>query len=246
MKWSDLKNLELQNIGNWPVLAKVGAIALACAGILGAAWYFDTQKQRDELIQAEAKETGETGLRKTFEIKQQKAANLEALQQQMKEMAQSFGDMLRQLPNKTEVAALLVDISQTGLASGLEFDLFQPQKEQPSEFYAELPIKIQVAGDYHELGEFVSGVAALPRIVTEHDIIIVKDTKKEKGTEGELTMTATAKTYRAMDEEEEQSSEGAKPAGAAKRAGGAKPAGGAKREGDAKPPGGGKPAEGNQ
>ncbi len=194
MNWSDLQNLELRNIGNWPTSAKLGVIMLVCGGILGAAWYLDTQKQRDTLAKVEAEEIS---LRETFGFKQKKAANLEPLKRQMKEMEVSFGDMLRQLPNKTEVAGLLVDISQTGLASGLEFELFQPLQEKPSEFYAELPIRIQVKGDYHELGEFVSGVAALPRIVTEHDINISK-----QGDEG-LTMTVTAKTYRAMEEEEE-------------------------------------------
>ena len=118
----------------------------------------------------------------------------------MEEIKQSFGDMLKQLPNKTEVAALLVDISQTGLAAGLEFELFKPEKERPAEFYAELPIKISVIGDYHQLGEFISGVASLPRIVTTHDISIGK--KKTKEGSGTLQMQATAKTYRALDEEE--------------------------------------------
>ena len=112
-------------------------------------------------------------------------------------MEQSFGDMLRQLPNKTEVAGLLVDISQTGLAAGLEFVLFQPRAEVPTEFYAELPISIKINGNYHQMGEFVSGLAALPRIVTTHNIKI----RKGK-TAGNLEMEATAKTYRAIEEEE--------------------------------------------
>jgi type IV pilus assembly protein PilO len=121
---------------------------------------------------------------------------LAAYEQQLEEMRESFGAMLRQLPNKTEVAELLVDISQTGLASGLEFELFKPQNEIPQEFYAELPISIRVKGDYHEFGNFVSGVAALPRIVTVHDVDITQ------GKDGELTMDLLAKTYRYMDEEE--------------------------------------------
>jgi len=115
-------------------------------------------------------------------------------------MKQSFGDMIRQLPDKTEVAGLIVDISQSGLAAGLEFKLFKPGKEKPAEFYSELPISIMVIGEYHQLGEFVSAIAALPRIVTTHDISITKG----GGGEGsrKLTMVATAKTYRALDEEE--------------------------------------------
>ena len=131
-------------------------------------------------------EATEVELRSTFEVKAKKAANLEAYEQQLAEMTESFGAMLRQLPNKTEVADLLVDISQSGLASGLEFELFKPQNEIPKEFYAELPISIRVKGNYHEFGSFVSSVAALPRIVTVHDINIVPG----KEVDGVLTMTA--------------------------------------------------------
>jgi type IV pilus assembly protein PilO len=131
----------------------------------------------------------------------------------MKEMEQSFGDMLRQLPNRTEVAGLIVDISQTGLSAGLEFELFQPQPERVSEFYAELPISIRVTGDYHQFGQFVSGIAALPRIVTTHDITITKSARGGGGGRGgrgkgaaagpsTLTMSAQARTYRALEEEE--------------------------------------------
>ncbi len=130
-----------------------------------------------------------------FSTKAKKAANLDKYKKQMKEMEQSLGAMLRQLPSKTEVAELLVDVSQTGLASGLEFELFKPEPERPLEFYAELPIKLRVKGTYHEFGDFVSGVAALPRIVTLHDFSI-----QPKG--DELTMEATAKTYRYLEEGE--------------------------------------------
>jgi type IV pilus assembly protein PilO len=111
-------------------------------------------------------------------------------------MEESFGAMLRQLPNRTEVADLLVDVSQTGLAAGLEFELFQPQPEVPKDFYAELPIKIRVVGTYHEFGEFVSGLAALPRIVTIHDVQI----KPYQTNSSELLMEAMARTYRYLDE----------------------------------------------
>lgn len=195
MKLDDFRNIDVQNLGNAPWPVKVLVIAILCGGIFYATWHYDVQKQRTQLEQIVQKEAE---LKKTFETKQQKAANLEALKQQMAEMEQSFGDMLRQLPNETEVAGLLVDISQTGLAAGLEFELFKPGDEIPSDFYAELPIQIRVVGDYHQLGEFVSGVAALPRIVTTHNVNI---SRSEAGAD-KLTMNAVAKTYRALEEEE--------------------------------------------
>jgi len=141
-------------------------------------------------------------LRTTFEGKQKKAANLDAYKQQLAEMQESFGAMLRQLPDKTEVAALLVDVSQTGLAAGLEFELFKPTGEVPKDFYAELPIQIQVVGGYHEFGNFISGLAALPRIVTIHNISIAPRSKRGGGVSSEnpLTLKATAKTYRYLEE----------------------------------------------
>ena len=188
-------NLDPENIGNWPILVRSLIVVVVCAAVLGAGYYFDTQAQQVELNQV-VKE--EEGLWMTFETKQKKAANLDAYKAQMKEMEESFGTMLRQLPSKNEVADLLVDITQTGLASGLDFNLFKPNKEAPKEFYAELPITVNVDGTYHSLGEFAGGVAALPRIVTLHNIelkVADKVTKK-------LTMKATAKTYRYLDEEE--------------------------------------------
>ncbi len=193
MKLEELQNLDPNKIGSWPLPVKIGLIVIVCAGIFYGTWHYDIQEQRVALERIERKEAD---LRKTFEDKQRKAANLDALRQQMQEMEESFGDMLRQLPNRTEVAALLVDISQTGLAAGLEFDLFRPGNERPSEFYAELPIDIRVTGNYHELGEFVSGVATLPRIVTTHNINITP------GSGGKLTMSAVARTYRALEEDE--------------------------------------------
>lgn len=195
MTLDDLNNLDFQHPGGWPLPVKLVAMLLVFIAILGVVYYYDTMPQREKLAKAEQKEQE---LKSSFEIKQKKAANLDALKQQMQEMEQSFGDMLRQLPNQTEVAGLLVDISQTGLAAGLEFELFKPGKEQPAEFYAELPIEISVLGDYHQFGEFVSGVAELPRIVTTHNINI----SKKGAAKGELKMTATAKTYRALEEEE--------------------------------------------
>jgi type IV pilus assembly protein PilO len=193
MDLSQLNELDLSNIANWPVPARVTVIAIVFATVLGLGYWFDIKDQRVRLAKAEQ---SEAELRQTFEVKAKKAANLEAYEQQLEEMKESFGAMLRQLPNKTEVAELLVDISQTGLASGLEFELFKPQSEIPKEFYAELPISIRVNGDYHEFGNFISGVAALPRIVTVHDVSI------ERGKGEGLTMNILAKTYRYLDEEE--------------------------------------------
>lgn len=189
-------NLDPDNIGNWPVLVRGLILLVVIAAVLGAGFYFDTRDQLDVL---ERKESEETRLKKDFETKQAKAASLPAYKAQMKEMEESFGTMLRQLPSKTEVADLLVDITQTGLASGLEFDLFKPTNESPREFYAELPISVEVKGGYHQLGEFVSGIAALPRIVTLHDIKIAT-ARGDSG--GQLKMSATAKTYRYLDEDE--------------------------------------------
>ena len=193
MNMQELNELDFSNIGEWPAVVKLILILILMGGV-GAVWYFmDIEDQYKAL---ERVENTEKDLRLDFEGKQAKAANLEAYRAQLAEMEESFGAMLRQLPNKTEVAELLVDISQTGLASGLEFELFKPQSEIPKEFYAELPISIRVKGDYHEFGNFISGVAALPRIVTVHDVAI--EQSKEDG----LTMNILAKTYRYLDEEE--------------------------------------------
>ena len=193
MKDIDLSNLELNNIGSWPTAIKVALIAFVCAGVAAAGFFLLIQKQIEKLERAEKEELT---LKQEFENKQAKAVNLDAYKQQLKEIEESFGAMLRQLPSKTEVEGLLVDISQTGLASGIEFELFKPEGERFIEFYAELPITMKMTGTYHEFGSFVSGVAALPRIVTLHNISIV-------GGKGDrLTMDVTAKTYRYLDENE--------------------------------------------
>lgn len=199
MTFDDLNNLEFSDIGNWPAPAKVILTLFLCV-LLGVGWYYlDTE---DQLISLEKVEKQELKLRKEFEGKQRKAANLEAYKKQLKEMRQSFNAMLQQLPNKAEVADLLVDVSQTGLAAGLEFELFDPSAEIHREFYAELPINIKVLGNYHEFGEFISGLAALPRIVTIHDVHIYPQggAKGASGT-GKLVLQAVAKTYRYLDEE---------------------------------------------
>jgi type IV pilus assembly protein PilO len=188
-------DLDPDNIGNWPILVRSIIVLLVCAAVLGGGYYFDTQHQQVELDGVVAEEAN---LWSTIEQKQVKAANLADYKAQMIEMEESFGTMLRQLPSKNEVADLLVDITQTGLASGLEFELFKPNNEQPKEFYAVLPITVNIKGNYHNLGQFVGGVAALPRIVTIHDIQLkVADTATRR-----LMMTATAKTYRYLDDDE--------------------------------------------
>lgn len=194
MKDIDLNNLDFNNVGAWPVPVKAGLIVVVCILILVAGYFLDIKGQLENLERARAQEAK---LKQEFERKQAKAANLEKYKAQLEEMKKSFGTMLRQLPSKTEVEDLLVDISQTGLAAGVEFQLFQPGQERQIEFYAELPIKMKMTGTYHQFGRFVSGIAALPRIVTLHDINIKRDKKT-----GKLIMEVTAKTYRYMDEAE--------------------------------------------
>jgi type IV pilus assembly protein PilO len=195
MKWSDVQGLDLNTIGSASTPIKAVIIGLVCVVLSGGGWWFDIQHQYLALEQAEKKEPE---LKQGFEFKQKKAANLEALKHQLQEIKASAGEMLKRLPSKTEVAALLVDISQQGLGAGLEFELFKPSAERPADFYAELPIQIRVTGNYHQFGQFVSGVADLPRIVTQHDIKIrAQDKAKDQ-----LVMETTAKTYRYIDEEE--------------------------------------------
>ncbi len=191
---SHFQNLDPQNMGGWPIAAKGLVVAIVVAMVFAVGYYVDIMSVQDQISKVQAKEAV---LKKEFEEKQTKAVNLSAYKLQMKEMEESFGTMLRQLPSKNEVADLLVDITQTGLASGLEFELFKPLAEIPQDFYAELPINLRITGDYHNIGEFVSGIAALPRIVTLHDINI-----SHKGKGNQLILTATAKTYRYLDEEE--------------------------------------------
>lgn len=197
MELGNLNELELNNVGEWPGFAKALLIIVICAAI-GYAWYhFVVSDQLRRLADAQAEELS---LRETFEDKQRKAANLEAFREQLAQMQESFGAMLRQLPDQTEVASLLVDVSQTGLASGLEFELFQPSGEQNRDFYAELPIRVRVNGHYHDFGRFISGLAALPRIVTIHNVKI-NSPNGDQGAAGErLVLEATVKTYRYLDE----------------------------------------------
>ncbi len=189
----ELQNLDPNNVGAWPTFAYAGACILLIGVIVVGGFYYKVEPLQLDLERVQRQETE---LRAEFEKKQLKAANLQAYRDQLAEMERSFGSMLRQLPSKTEVANLLNDISQTRVASGLEEQLFQPQGEIPRDFYAVLPNKITVTGDYHEMAEFVSRVAALPRIVTVSDVHI------RVGKDSDLTMDATINTYRYLDADE--------------------------------------------
>lgn len=192
MTLDDLQNIDLNNISSWPLPIKIGGIALVGILIIVAGFWFIIRGELDDLAQ---RQDQEISLKETYSTKAGLAINLTAYKTQMEEMRQTFGSLLRQLPDTTEVPDLLIDITQAGLGQGLEFVLFKPEKERPKEFYAELPISIKVSGSYHELANFVSDVAALPRIVTFGDIIIEGDKKSSK-----LLMAAKAKTYRYLDE----------------------------------------------
>ena len=211
----EVKRLDFKDVGRWPLLFRALAIGLLFVVLTAALVYF--LPIRNEMPDLDAARKEEADLMRTFDERQAKAANIEAYKVQLKEMERSFGAMLRQLPGRTEVPSLLVDISQTGLAAGLQEKLFQPAPEIKKDFYAELPIKIRLTGSYHEFGSFVSGIAALPRIVTLHDITITPEAK-DSGTD-HLVLDVTAKTYRYLDDNEAAAADkgkaGAKPGAAA-------------------------------
>lgn len=195
----ELRMLDVNDVGRWPFAFRVGVIGIVFAAVVGLGIFWTIVENKAPQL-ARAQDDEQT-LRVTFKNKQKKAANYDAYKAQLAQMQQSFGTMLRQLPGKTEIPSLIVDISQTGLAAGLQEKLFQPQSEIPKDFYAEKPIKIRLSGGYHEIANFVSGIAALPRIVTLHDINIAPE---EKDVYDRLTMEVTAKTYRYLDEEAEE------------------------------------------
>jgi len=201
----ELRSLDPRDPGRWPLPGLAGTVAAAFLGVSLAGMYaLVWNEQRPELQRRQAEEQQ---LKQEFRDKHAKAVNLEVYKQQLKDIERSFGALLRQLPGKTEVPSLLVDISQTGLAAGLQEKLFQPVAEEKKDFYAELPIKIRLSGSYHQFGEFVSGIAALPRIVTLHNIDIKQDNKDAYD---QLSLELTAKTYRYLDEEEIAASEAEK------------------------------------
>ena len=194
-----VRELDPNDPGRWPFVFRIGAIGLIFIIATGALAYFLAWKpKKPELDAAVAQEQT---LLTTLEQKARKAANLDAYKAQLAEMKQSFGAMQRKLPNQTEVPNLLTDISQQGAGAGLDQRLFQPGQQVVKDFYAELPIKMRLTGSYHAIGAFVSGIAALPRIVTLHDVEITS-AAKNRGVD-ELQLDVTAKTYRYLDDEEQ-------------------------------------------
>ncbi|WP_198243676.1 type 4a pilus biogenesis protein PilO [methane-oxidizing endosymbiont of Gigantopelta aegis] len=177
---------DFEAAGTWPLPVKIATVVIICAAVVFASYSYITTDQLAELEQLTAKEKT---LKTAFEIKQKKAVNLQDYREQLAQIEDSLGEMIKQMPTKAEVANLLVDISQTGLASGLEFKLFKPSGEIRKDFYSELPIHIEVLGNYEELGLFISGLASLPRIVTVHNVVILPNKGKK------LTMRAVVKTY---------------------------------------------------
>ncbi|GAB3729319.1 type 4a pilus biogenesis protein PilO [Luteimonas pelagia] len=200
-----LKDLSFSNTGSWPREYKIGFGVLIALVIVGLAWWFFVRDQREELAGLEREETT---LREEFETKQGRAANLEPLKQQLAQMELQLQQMLRQLPSRTEMPDLIVDISQTALATGIQNELFQPGPETPKEFYAEKPIQLRMVGSYHQFGSFVSGVASLPRVVimTMHDIALRPRGRDQSGIgpNSTLELSGTVKTYRYLDEDETQ------------------------------------------
>lgn len=192
----ELQSLDVNDVGRWPLAFRAAVIIIVFAVVVGLGTYWFIIK--DKAPQLERVQEEEEQLRITFESKQRKAANYDAYKAQLAQIEQSFGTMLRQLPGETEIPSLIVDISQTGLAAGLQEKLFVPRGEVPRDFYAEKPISIRLTGSYHEIGNFVSGIAALPRIVTLHDINIVREDPQSFD---KLSIEVTAKTYRYLDEE---------------------------------------------
>ncbi|ODU44572.1 type 4a pilus biogenesis protein PilO [uncultured Aquimonas sp.] len=201
MKNFDLSNLDFNNAGAWPPPVKAFFCAMVVVLILFFGWYLFVSTQQDQL---ETLRRAEVGLRDDFEKEQAKAVNLEPLKEQLAEMEAMLQQMLRQLPSRTEMPDLIVDISQTALASGIANELFQPQPEIRKEFYAEKPISLRMVGSYHQFGDFVSGVASLPRVVimTMHDISL-KPRDEKVGASSGLVLEGTVKTYRYLDEEEQ-------------------------------------------
>ena len=195
MTLNDLRRLDPKKIGSWPILPKLGVLFITLALIVAASWWFDWQHQIEGINQEKLKEEG---LRKTFLTKKSEAINLPAYQKQLEDIEKQFGALLKQLPGKSEMDALLTDINQAGLGRGLQFELFKPAaQETRRDFYAELPISIKVTGSYHDIGAFASDIGKLSRIVTLENIALAS-----AGKSGGLALDAVAKTFRYLDDEE--------------------------------------------
>ena len=201
--FNDIRNLDRNNVGGWPSSVKMFFTGLLFVAIVFIGWYVSVSGQQDELATLATKEEQ---LKKDFASKQAKAVNLEALQQQLDEMQDMLRQLLRQLPSKTEMPELLVDISQTALSAGLQTELFQPGNETKKDFYAEKPITLRMSGTYHQFGSFISGVASLPRVVilTLHDVSLTPKSASKAGgaSDGQLVLQGTVKTYRYLDDDE--------------------------------------------
>lgn len=193
MTLDDINKLDLKTLADWPLPSKLVALAILCVAIVAAGWWFDWRGGMETL---DASKQKETELRGVFTTKKVQAINLEAYTKQLADIEQAFGALLKQLPNKQEMDALITDVNQAGLGRGLQFELFRPEAETVSEFYAETPIRVKITGGYHDAAAFVSDVSKLSRIVTLQDIVM------EPGKEGVLNMDAVVKTYRYLDDEE--------------------------------------------
>jgi type IV pilus assembly protein PilO len=211
--FSDIQNLDRNNVGGWPQSIKIFFTVLLFGFVLLVGWYFFVSDQQDSLTTLANKENQ---LKRDFSAKQAKSVNLEALQQQLDEMQDMLRQLLRQLPSKTEMPELLIDISQTAQSAGLESDLFQPGPETPKDFYAEKPITLRFTGTYHQFGTFISGVASLPRVVilTLHDVSLTPKSGGKNGSSDQLVLQGTVKTYRYLDDEETAAGKGNATAGA--------------------------------
>jgi len=193
MNLEDIRRLNIREVGNWPTLPKVGLLAILFVVIVALGAFFDWKDQYEALQTAQQQETR---LKEEYGQKKAKAVNYDLYVAQLKEVEQSFGALVKQLPNRSEIDALLTDVNQAGLGRGLQFELFKPAiQERMADFYAELPINIKITGNYHDMGAFASDVAQLPRIVTLNDVVINND-------KGVLVMEGVAKTFRYLDEDE--------------------------------------------
>ncbi len=193
MNLEDIRRLNIREVGNWPMLPKVGLLAILFIAIVALGAFFDWKDQYEALQLAEQQESR---LKEEYTQKKAKAVNYDLYVAQLKEVEQSFGALVKQLPNRSEIDALLTDVNQAGLGRGLTFELFRPAvQEKMADFYAELPINIKITGNYHDMGAFASDVAQLPRIVTLNDLVITND-------KGNLAMEGVAKTFRYLDEDE--------------------------------------------
>lgn len=193
MTLDELNKLDLKTLADWPLPTKLVALGLLCVAIVAAGWWFDWRSGMETL---DADKQKETELRGVFTTKKNQAINLDAYKKQLADIEQAFGALLKQLPNKQEMDALITDVNQAGLGRGLQFDLFKPEGETVSEFYAETPIRVKVTGGYHDIASFVSDVSKLSRIVTLQDIAM------EPAKDGVLNMDAIVRTYRYLDDEE--------------------------------------------